>query len=220
MRALAQPEVLRAATIAALASSVASYPRLSQWSTRIYPLWYLEALLFLGGIVLWAFVFAWHTKYTQRRVFTLNLGLAPLGLATFSGILLGLLLHLFVDPALRARTPEDYPATVEQWLAMTLFSLAFTQLYLVFSPFAWLIRLFRRPEPAAVLTVLFGVFVMAIKNYRSPAPLPPSLSAELLLVRLVVSAGSVYLFWRGGVGLVWWWGLLLQSRYLLKLDGL
>src|SRR5258708_40307359 len=70
MRALAEPKVLRSALIAALLSALVCFPRLSLWSTRVYPLWYLEALLFLGGTVLWAFVFAWHTNYTGLPVFT------------------------------------------------------------------------------------------------------------------------------------------------------
>jgi hypothetical protein len=55
--------------IAAAISALVCYPRLSLWANRVYPLWYLEAVLLLGGTVLWAFVFAWHTKYTGRPVF-------------------------------------------------------------------------------------------------------------------------------------------------------
>src|SRR2546421_126926 len=53
MRDLAQPRVLKAAASAAFVSALASYPRLALWPNRVYPLWYLEALLFLGGTVLW-----------------------------------------------------------------------------------------------------------------------------------------------------------------------
>src|SRR5438067_13802472 len=122
MRALAQPEVLRSAALMASVSAVLCLPRLLLWSTRKFPLWYLEAVLLLGGTVLWAFVFAWHTKYTGRPVFNLKLEPVPLLIATLCGIAVAMLLHFFVDPRLRLRNPEEYPANLQQWFAITLFS--------------------------------------------------------------------------------------------------
>jgi hypothetical protein len=119
---------------------------------------------------------------------------------------------------LRARTPGEYPLNVEQWFAMTLFSLAFTQLFLVFAPFAWVLRLVRRQGLAAVLTVLFGVYVLVARNYHSSHPMSAELWLRLVLVRLVVSSCSVLFFLRGGVLLVWWWSFLIQSRHLLALS--
>src|SRR5215471_15793724 len=133
MRSLAQPGVLRGAIIAASISALACYPRLSLWASRVYPLWYLEAVLLLGGTVLWAFVFAWHTQYTGRQVFNWKPEPTPWMVATVAGVAAAWVLHAFADPVLRARNPEEYPASLGQWLAMTLFSLAFTQLFLVFS---------------------------------------------------------------------------------------
>jgi hypothetical protein len=52
---------------------------------------------------------------------------------------------------------------MEQWLAMTLFSLGLKQLFVVFAPFAWLIRLFGKKEPAFILTVVFGLIVVVIR---------------------------------------------------------
>jgi hypothetical protein len=49
---------------------------------------------------------------------------------------------------------------MKQWLAMTLFSLGLKQLFLVFAPFAWLIRLFGKKEPAFILTLVFSLAVM------------------------------------------------------------
>jgi hypothetical protein len=122
-----------------------------------------------------------------------------------------------VDPSLRAATPRDYPATFWQWAAMTLFTLSFAQLFLVLAPFAWSARLFRRRDAAAILTVLFGVFVLILKHYRVPTPTPVLLFSELLLFRAVSGAMSVWLLLRGGVLLVWWWDLLIQARYLFEL---
>jgi len=216
MRSLAQPAVLKSALIAGLLSAAVSYPRLSQWHGSPYPLWYLESLLLVGAVVLWAFVFAWHTQYTRRPVFTLNFGWRLFALTTASGLLLTLALHWWVDPWLRAQAPQDYPADLEQWLAMTLFSLAFTQLFLVVAPFAWLLRLSRGNTMAVPLTVLFGAVALFVK-FRSPStPLPPGMFAALLAARLVLSLASVYLLLRGGVLLVWWWGLLLQGRLLFQ----
>jgi hypothetical protein len=46
MRHLFQPRVLNLAVIAALASALASYPRLSLWLNRSAPVWYLEGTIF------------------------------------------------------------------------------------------------------------------------------------------------------------------------------
>ena len=217
MRHLAQARTLRAAALAAAVTAVACLPRLWLWTRRAYPLWYLEAVLFLGTIVLWAFVFAWHTQYSGRPVFNLNLAPGPWFLATALGIVTAVLLQLLLDPALRVRTPEDYPTNVSQWVGMTLFSLGFTQLFLVFAPFAWLLRLFQRVEPAVVLTVLFGLFVFWIKNRTAATPIPPLMLVGLLAFRVVGGFLSVYFFLRGGVLLVWWWALLIHFRHLFWL---
>src|SRR5438132_14113579 len=106
MRALARPEVLRSAVMAAAIAAVACLPRLWLWPARKYPLWYLEALLFLGGTVLWAFVFAWHTKYSGRPVFVFKAQRGLFAGATLAGLSAATLLFFLLDPLLRARTPE------------------------------------------------------------------------------------------------------------------
>lgn len=220
MRSLAQPEVLKSAATAALATAVVCYPRMAWWPARVYPIWYLEAVLFLGGIVLWGFVFAWHTQYTRRPVFQLNPQPRLWALTTLAGVGLALVLGLGLDPALRARHPADYPLSFDQWLTMTLFTLGFSQLFLVFAPFAWFIRLFQSRPAAVAATVLFGVFVLIVRNRSSPAPLPGALFLAVLMVRVATGLWSIYLYLRGGVMLVWWWGLLVQGRFLLELaDG-
>ncbi len=218
MRALGQPEVIKSAALAALFTSVACCPRLTLAPQLHYPTWYMESLVFLGGTVLWAFVFAWHTKYSGHPVFNLNLAPRPWSLATVLGIVMAVLLQLLLDPALRVRTPEDYPTNVTEWVAMTLFSLGFTQLFLVFAPFAWLLRLFRRVDVATVLTVLFGLFVFAVKNRAAPIPIPPLMLVGLLTFRVVGGFLSVYFFLRGGVLLVWWWTMLIHLRHLFHLE--
>jgi magnesium-transporting ATPase (P-type) len=219
MRSFLQPRTLKLAGIAALAMAFACYPRLSLWSNRPGPVWHLEATIFFGGIVLWGFVFAWHTPYSNRPVFNLKLESGPFVAATLAGIMVALVFHLFLDPSLRLRMPEDYPLDLKQWIAMTLFSLAFSQMYLVFAPFAWLIRLFRNRRVATGLTVLFGVIVLVIKTGASATPIPPPLLAALLTVRIVMAFLSVSFYLRGGVLLTWWWGLLLEARHLLDLAG-
>jgi hypothetical protein len=218
MRSLAQPDVLKSASVAALLCSIACYPRLFLWVNRTHALWYLEAVLFLCGIVLWAFVFGWHTKYTGRPVFTWRVGLVPFIGVTLAGVAIAMVLRVWLDPSLRLRTPEDYPTTVPQWAALTLFSLAFSQLYLVFAAFAWFIRLFQHTGMAAVLTVLFGVFVLVVKNQGSPSPMSTELLLGLLASRVLLGALTVYFYLRGGLALAWWWGLLLQSRHLWALQ--
>jgi hypothetical protein len=217
VRNFSQPRVLKLAVIAALATAVACYPRLALWPGRPQPIWFLEAVIFLGTTVLWGFVFAWHTQYTNRPVVTFKVEPKPLAAATLAGLCGAIALHLFLDPSLRLTTPEDYPADLDQWLAMTLFLLSFSQLFLVFAPFAWLIRLFQNRWIATVLTVLLGVFVLVLKTRSSPVPIPPSLFSALLIVRIVSGILSVLFYLRGGLVLAWWWGFLIEARHLLNL---
>jgi hypothetical protein len=216
MRTLAEPAVLKAAALAAGLMCLACYPRLATALDLRYPVWYLEALLFLGGIVLWAFTFGWYPKYTGRPLFILRAALWLWTLATVAGIGGAVLLHYFVDPALQARTPSEFPPSLVDWIARLLFNLTFTQLLLIFSPFCWLLRLFQRTVPALTMTVLFGLMVLAVKNYRGP-PMPSGLLIGLILFRAASSLGSTILFLRGGVLPVWWCGLILQSRHLFEL---
>lgn len=220
MRSLAKPEVLQSAVLAGFLTALVCMPRLWLATKLNHSVWYLESVLFLGSIVLWGFVFAWHHQYSGRPVLTPNIDRTSFALATASGLLAAILLRVCLDPMLKARTPEDYPGSVEQWAAMTLFSLAFTQLFLVFAPLAWLLRLVRRRAPAIILTVLFGLYVLLLKNYRSPQPPSLSLWCALVLVRVVVASGSILFFLRGGLVLVWWWSFLLQSRHLFGVFGL
>jgi hypothetical protein len=159
MRRLAQPQVVTTAAIAAAASALLCLPRMVQWGKRPFALWYVEATIFLGGFVLWAFVFAWHTEYTRRPVFTLKIKPSIFTAATFVGILCALGLHFSLDPAMRRISPEEYPVDLNGWLATALFGLAFTDLFLIFAPYAWLVRLIRNERVAAGLTIALGVGV-------------------------------------------------------------
>ena len=217
MRSLAKTEVVRSAAIAALGSALVCYPRLTLWSNRSFPIWYVEALLVLGGFVLWAFVFAWHTQYTNRPVFTFKLGKLPFALVTLAGILVALALHLFVDSAVRVRMPEDYPTNLEQWIAMTLFYIGFTQLLLVFAPYDWSIRLFRRRWIAITLTVMLGLLIVVTKMRSAPTQESPSLVVILAVIRAVTALLSLWFYSRYGSILVWWFGFLLQTRHLLDM---
>ena len=219
MRDFVQPRVLKLAGIAAFASALACYPRLSFWLNRSAPLWYLEAAIFFCGIVLWGFVFAWHTKYTRRPVFVFKLEPGPFLAVTLMGFAAAVLFHLFVDPSLRLKLPEEYPADLKQWIAWLLFSLSFNQLFLLFAPFAWSMRLFKNRWAAASLTVLFGIFVQALKVQSSPVPLSPALLAMFMAGRIVMSFLAVWFYLRGGVLLIWWWTFLFEARHLLNLAG-
>jgi hypothetical protein len=216
MRRLAQPAVLKSSALAACLTSLVCYPRFVLWDNP-FPTWYLVSVLFVGGFVLWAFVFAWHTQFTQLPVFNRRIEPHLWMLTTMAGLLVALVLHVFLDPTFRLRTPADYPATMDQWIVMTAFALAFNPLFLTFAPLAWAVRLFHRVWIAVVFTVLFGVFVMLIKTQSAPTPLPPTVFMELLALRFILGSCSVYFYLRGGVILVWWWLLLLQLRHLFSL---
>ena len=217
MRHLFQPRVLSSAVIAALASALACYPRLSLWQNRPTPVWYLEGTIFLCSIVLWGFVFAWHTQYTHRPVLVLKPDPMPFLAATIFAVIAAAVFDLVIDPSLRARIPEDYPANLNHWFAMLLFSLTASELFLLFAPFAWLMRLCKRRWVAINLTVLFGVLVLVLKMHSLPAPLPPWLFLAVVTGRIVTGFLAVTFYLRGGVLLIWWWRFLFESRHLLNL---
>ena len=219
MRSLAEPRILRAAAIASLCSATACYPKIALWSARRYPLWYLLLLLLLGSFVLWAFVFAWHPRYTGRPVLTFSLDRKGLMLATLTAVAMALLLNFTLDPAFRQRAPGEYPRNVGDWIAIMLFTLGFSQLFLVFAPLAWLMRLFQGRTIAIPLTVLFGVLVLLARQRSSAQSVAGLEFLGLLAMRVTMSFLSVHLFLRGGVVLVWWWSVLVQSRLLFNLGG-
>lgn len=201
-----------------MASALACYPRLSLWLTRSYPLWCLEMAIFLCGIILWAFVFAWHTPYTNRPVFTLKVGPKLFIAVTLAALAVAMILHLFIDPPFRLKAPEDYPADLKQWCAGVLFSLAFMQLFLVFAPFAWLIRLFKDRWIAISLTVLLGAAVSVLKMVSSGMSISFPLFSLFLFIRISMGLLSVLFYLRGGALLTWWLCLLLESRHLPDLN--
>jgi hypothetical protein len=215
MRHFLQTQVLVQASLAALATAAAGYPRLSLWSTRAAPVWYLEAVLFVCSIILWGFVFAWHTRYSDRPVFVSKLEIRAVVAATFTALIMGLFYYLWLDPVLRLKWPSQYPADPTHWLALTLFSLAFNQLCLTFAPYAWLMRLFKRRRVATTLTVLFGVGLLGLKIQSLTTPVPFLTLAALLAGRLVIGLLAVTFFLRGGVMLAWWWTLVFEARLLL-----
>ncbi len=219
MRRLAQPQVLNRAVIAGLATALASYPRMALWLNPSRPIWYLEAMIFLCSIVLWGFVFAWHEPYTQRPVWRFKLETKLFIVVTLIGITAAAVFHFFLDPPLRAQVPKEYPADLENWLAQVLFSMFLTQLFLLFAPFAWLMRLFQNRRVAAILTVLFGAFVWVIKNQSLPAPVHSGLFAALLAGRVVMGFLAVWFYLRGGILLIWWWTILFETRLLPDLAG-
>jgi len=219
MRHLFQPRVLNTACLAALVSALACYPRLSLWLNRPGPIWYLEATIFVSCIMLWSFVFAWHTPYTNRPVIVFNLESISVIVATLTGTIAAMACHLWVDPSLRSKLPEEYPADITHWLALMPFTLAFNQLILVFAPFDWLMRLFKNRWVAASLTALFGAGVMLLKIHSLSIPVSPFLLAVLLIGRIAGAFLLIAFYLRGGVFLVWWWTFLFESRHLFNLIG-
>ena len=219
MRHLLQPRVLNWAVAAALVSALACYPRLSLWPTRSAPAWYLEGMIFLCSIVLWGFVFAWHTHYTRRAVWVFKLEPRLFAATTLVGIVAAAAFHQWLDPALRTRIPEEYPADLTHWLAQLLFVMFLSQLFLLFAPLAWLMRLCKNLRVSAVLTVLFGVGVFAMRMHTLSTPLPSPLLAVLLAGKVVTGFLAVWFYLRGGVLLIWWWTFLFEARHLLNLTG-
>jgi hypothetical protein len=219
MRRLAQPQVVTSATMAAALSAILSLPRMVLWENRPFPLWYLETAILFCGFVLWAFVFAWHTEYTHRPVFTLKIKPTALAAATAAGIFIGLALHFWIDPLVRPSAPKDFPPDVKHWAAATLFTLAFVQLFLLYAPFDWAIRLFRNEKVALWITASFGILVLLLRNNSLPTELSAWLLTALIVFKIAGIFFGVWFYLQGGIFLVWWLDLLLESRHLLTFAG-
>lgn len=217
MRHLLQPRVLRQAAIAAALSTLACYPRLSAWTVSPLPVLVLAATMFTCGIVLWSFVFAWHTPYTGRPVLVTKFEKNLFAAATLAGVVLALICRLWLDPELRKNLPEDYPADLEHWLVTLPFLFGFGLLFLTFAPFDWLMRLCRSPWISAVLTALFGVGISAMRLEPHADAISPLVLAGLLVGRFVGGLLTVFFYLRGGLLLAWWWAFLFELRLLPEL---
>jgi len=115
--------------------------------------------------------------------------------------------------------PEEYPVDLKHWIAVVLFTLALNQLFLVFAPLAWLMRLLKNRWLATGLTALFGAGVLALKIQSLPTTIPPTLLAAMLAGRIVLGVLLVSFYLRGGVLLASWWTFLFETRLLLDLTG-
>ena len=219
MRHLLQPRVLNLASVAALVSAVACYPRLSIWQHRPGPMWYSEAAIFVCCIMLWGFVFAWHTPYTKRPVFVFNLDAGWVAAATMAGLVMAAVYYLWLDPLIKSKFPEDYPPDLPHWLATLPYVLCFNQLFSTFAPFDWLMRLAKNRWVAMTVTALLGAGVQALKIHKLAVPVSPLLLAALLALRVGGGILAVTFYLRGGIFLVWWWTFLLESRLLVDLIG-
>jgi hypothetical protein len=217
VRSLLQPRVLKSAGVAALITSLLGFPRLALWSDRPYQLWFLSLTLAWASFILWSFVFAWRPQKAYRPILAVKARPALWSAATLAGLAGAVMLRQFIDSVLQPLVPGDYPDTHKAWLAMTLFTLAFDQLFLCFAPVAFFARLLQNQWVAAGLTVLFGVVLLGLK-IKSLAPLvSPFFIAELFVWRTAAGFLTLYFYLKGGALLAWWWVLLLQLRHLIPL---
>jgi hypothetical protein len=137
--------------------------------------------------------------------------------ATVAGLVGALVLRLFIDSVLQPLVPGDYPDTYEAWLAMTLFTLGFDQLFLCFAPFAFFVRLMPDQRLAAGLTVLFGVVLLGLRIESLGTQLSRVFIAGLFVWRIAAGFLTLYFYLKGGPSLVWWCTLLMQLRHLVTL---
>jgi len=217
VRSLLQPGVLKSAGTAALITSLVSFPRLALWSDRPHPLWFLSLTLAWASFILWSFVFGWRPQRAHRPILAVKARPALWSAATSAGCAGAVMLRLFIDSVLQPLLPGDYPDTHETWLAMTLFTLAFDQLFLCFAPFAFFVRLLQSQRAAAGLTVLFGVALVCLRIKSLAALVSPFFIAELIVWRTAAGFLTLYFYLKGGALLAWWWVLLLQLRHLITL---
>ena len=217
MRHLLQPRVLNQAVLAAAITALASYPRLALWTEKQLPIPLLLSAIFICGIVMWSFVFAWHTSYTHRPVFFIQPGQKLFTGVTFAGLAFALSYKLWPDPALRSALPHEYPANLSAWLATVPFALTFSLLFLTFAPFDWLMRLCRNERIALGLTAAFATGVAAMKLQAHANAIPTDVFIGCLAVRFFSGLMATFLYLRGGIALAWWWTLMFELRLLPEL---
>lgn len=215
MQHLLQPRVLNAASLAGAASALACYPRLALWLGSPGPVWFLEATIFLSGIVLWGFVLAWHVPYTGRPVFNFKIDPGPFITATVVAAGTAMVFYWWLDPALRAKLPREYPADAKEWGANVLFSLALAQLFLVFAACDWMMRLSKRRWLAMGFTAILAAAVQAMRIHSLPGTFSTGLTVLLVGLRAGGGLLAAAFYLRGGALLVWWWALILESRNLI-----
>ena len=164
--------------------------------------------------VLWAFVFAWHKEYSKREVFRFDVGARVWVGVTAMGLGATLLIDLFLDPALRDIAPWNYPDSGMDWIAVTLFSVIFGPLFLIFAPVAFFLRLTRNLRISGVLTVILGVMVMSLRFTALAGSDGAGNIAGMALMFAAQSTLALLLYLRGGVFVVWWFLTLIQLRHL------
>ena len=219
MRSFTEPADLVRAAIAAALTALACYPRVEHWTQREDAVWFLIAVVGWSAFVMWAAVFAWHKRHGGHAVFPK--GVSPkLWLTTLAlgGVGAAISFH-FGDPTLRQLAPTDFPRNPGQFAEHLLFNLAFEQLFLCFAPFAFCVRLLPNAKAAGVGVVLFGLLVFALKLQSVAAAITWDLALGLVFFRALHSAVTVWLYWQGGVWLVWLFAFLLQCRHLFELGG-
>lgn len=214
MRHLLQPRTLYWASLAAAGSALACYPRLALWKTNHLPLPFLLFNIFICGIVLWSFVFAWHTPYTGRPIFAAKFSPKLFSITTAIGIILAGVSTVWFDPKMRTVFPEDYPTNLMHWFAEILFVFGLGLLFLTFAPCDWLMRLCRNQTVTVALTAVFGASVMAMKLQPHAGEISTQMYMGVLAGRLLGGSLAVWLYLRGGMALTWWWAFIFELRLL------
>ena len=192
---------MSSAALAAFATALACYPRFEMWQTRRLPIWYLELVLLTGTFFLWSFVFGWQGLYGGRDPMRPSKSVPLWALATAGALAVAGLHYFVLDPALRPFVPDEYPVSRGAWLAMAISTLTLTQLFVVFAPLAFFLRMSSRRWLAIALTLAFNLFVMLQRSALAPTPVPSPLLAGLIGIRLLGASILVYFYFKGGLPL-------------------
>jgi hypothetical protein len=218
MQSLLQVPVFFRATVAALLTAAACYPRLAMWPERPSSVWELEFILLTCTGVLWGFVFAWHQEYSGRPVLTFKLRRNDVLTALGAGVGIALLMYLVFDPVLRVQAPKEYPTTVALWAAMSLFGCALQPLFFLFAPMALCLRLTQSRRASMVMTILFVLFLVALKVRENQVSLPPVMAAAFAITRMLAAFLALHFYLRGGLLLPLCFGIPIQWRLLIDIS--
>jgi len=214
MRRLADRDVMKKAGVAAVASGVLCLPRLMMWEDRVKAWWLMGAILVWAMFFLWLFVFAWHEHHGGGKVVRWKVEGRIWLVVVVASVLWGVFLAAFVDPSLKAWNPKEFPTDGLDVLARVAFAVSLESLFLLFAPFALMIRLTGKVGAAYGLTLVFVMLVAGLKMISLEYQLSAGWMLALFAMRLLGSGVLLLLYLRKGVLPVWVAGFLIGIRNL------
>ena len=214
LRRLSNRQVMKQSVVAALGVGLFCLPRIVFWEDRP------DFWLLMWGILvwclffLWLFVFAWHELYGENRIFQWKVAPKILLPVVAISLVWSLILATCCDPVLRELNPKEYPDSELDTVVRTFFTVSLESLFLLFAPFAILLRLSKSVKAAYCLTLVLALLTAGMKMNSLANQLPLPWMGALFGIRLVGSGLLLWLYVKKGAPIVWLASLIIGLRHL------